>query len=214
MSSKHVSLDAAALDRKAHLAKLKTLKRKQPPTDSGATEAYTSESAASIFAGSLPTSTPETADIFLSGRNYDPETKGPKLGFENAPNHNADTLEDRATAVALETRQKEEKENKEEKPIDLFQLQPRKPNWDLKRDVARKMEGLNARTENAIARLVRERIEEQKKRALEITNGNGDEAGGQNVGMEGAELVEGMHIREREEEAELRKENHQDDELD
>jgi coiled-coil domain-containing protein 12 len=206
----HASLDAAATERKARLAKLKSLKRKQPPTDSE--EIETSEPATLIPTESSRKSTPEPATQYLSGRNYDPETRGPKLGFENAPNENAETLEERAAAIALETKENQEKEGKEEKPIDLFQLQPKKPNWDLKRDVARKMEVLNARTENAIARLVRERIEGQKKKEKENANGSGG-TDKENLGMGGVELVEGMHVREREEQEDERREREDDEDM-
>ncbi len=94
----------------------------------------------------------------------------------------------------------------------MFALQPKKPNWDLKRDVARKMEVLNARTENAIARLVRERIEGQKKREVERNNGDG-EGKGESVGMGGVDLVQGVHVREREEEEDERREKENDAEL-
>lgn len=204
------SLDAAATERKARLAKLKSLKRKQPPTDSE--DVGASEPANSIPTENSPISTPEPAAQYLSGRNYDPETRGPKLGFENAPNQDAETLEGRAAAIALETKEKEAQEGKEEKPIDLFQLQPRKPNWDLKRDVAKKMEVLNARTENAIARLVRERIQEQKSKAKEDANGGGVTEE-ENLGIGGVELVEGMHVREREEQEDERREREEDEQL-
>jgi len=209
MASTHASLDAAATERKARLAKLKSLKRKQPPT--GAEDADP-ELAPSIPTEAFPTSTPEPTDRYLSGRNYDPSTRGPKLGFENAPSLETETLEARAEALALGSREKEEQEAKEEKPIDLFALQPKKPNWDLKRDVARKMEVLNARTENAIARLVRERIEGQKKREVERNNGDG-EGKGESVGMGGVDLVQGVHVREREEEEDERREKENDAEL-
>lgn len=201
MASNHASLDAAATERKARLAKLASLKRKQPPTDDSE-DAVPQET-------SLASPPESTTTQYLSGRNYDPETRGPKLGFENAPNGDAETLEDRATVIAAETRQREEEERKEEKPIDLFSLQPKKPNWDLKRDVARKMEVLNARTENAIARLVRERIEGQKRREVEKAGG-GLNGNGENVGMGGVDLVEGMHVREMLEEEEKERERIQD----
>lgn len=201
MASNHASLDAAATERKARLAKLASLKRKQPPIDDSEVAVPQDTS--------LPSPPEQITTQYLSGRNYDPETRGPKLGFENAPNADAETLEDRATVIAEETRQKEEEERKEEKPIDLFSLQPKKPNWDLKRDVARKMEVLNARTENAIARLVRERIEGQKRREVEKAGGesNGD---GESVGMGGVDLVEGVHVREMLEEEEKERERVQD----
>ncbi|CAG0882760.1 unnamed protein product [Cyprideis torosa] len=41
---------------------------------------------------------------------------------------------------------------------DLTNLAPRKPDWDLKRDVAKKLEKLERRTQRAIAELIRERL--------------------------------------------------------
>ncbi|MCJ1470124.1 hypothetical protein MMC07_008769 [Pseudocyphellaria aurata] len=194
MASTHASLEAASIERKTRLAKLKSLKRKQPDsyTESQEPSDLQTESSNTLTVPSPPSVTTN----YLSGRNYDATTRGPKLGFEAAPNEDQETLEDRAALIAEETNQLAEREEKEEKPIDLFRLQPKKPNWDLKRDVARKMERLNARTENAIAKLVRERIEGRKKLQA---SGDGDE-----VGIKGEELVEGVHVREREEEEERR----------
>ncbi len=191
MASSHASLDAAATERKARLAKLKSLKRKQPENAvdepaSAAGPPYNRRSPSP-----LPAST-----TLLSGRNYDPTTRGPRLGFESAPTENVETLEDRAEQIAQETKAQEAKEAKEDKPIDLFKLQPKKPNWDLKRDLARRMDVLNVRTDNAIARLVRERIEGAKKKTSQ-QSGQEDE---NKFGMKGEELVEGVHLREREEE--------------
>uniref|UniRef100_A0A182PDH0 Coiled-coil domain-containing protein 12 n=1 Tax=Anopheles epiroticus TaxID=199890 RepID=A0A182PDH0_9DIPT len=42
--------------------------------------------------------------------------------------------------------------------IDIANLAPRKPDWDLKRDVAKKLEKLERRTQKAIAELIRERL--------------------------------------------------------
>ena len=206
----HTSLDAAATERKARLAKLKSLKRKQPPADSE--DPDTSELAPSIPTQVFSTSTADPTTQYLSGRNYDHETRGPKLGFESAPNAEQETLEDRAAAIALETREKEQREREEEKPIDLFTLQPKKPNWDLKRDVARRIEVLNARTENAIARLVRERVERQRMKEVETINVD-KRQDGESVGMGGSELVEGVHLREKEEAEEERREREEDAEL-
>ena len=41
---------------------------------------------------------------------------------------------------------------------DLTTLAPRKPDWDLKRDVSKKLEKLDRRTQRAIAELIREFI--------------------------------------------------------
>jgi coiled-coil domain-containing protein 12 len=69
-------------------------------------------------------------------------------------------------------------------------------------------------TENAIARLVRERIEGAKRAQMEKARGGGTNVGadgeGEEVGMEGATLVEAMHVREREEEEERGREREDD----
>ncbi|XP_071445018.1 coiled-coil domain-containing protein 12 [Hetaerina americana] len=44
--------------------------------------------------------------------------------------------------------------------LDLSNLAPRKPDWDLKRDVAKKLERLERRTQKAIAELIRDRLKE------------------------------------------------------
>ena len=202
MASTHTSLDAAAIERKARLAKLKSLKRKQPEPDAEAepTSVQEEEEAASVTAN------------YLSGRNYDASTRGPKLGFETTPSEDQQTLEIRAKEISDATKQQAEEEEKAEKPIDLFKLQPKKPNWDLKRDVQRKLERLNAQTDNAIARLVRERIEAQRKKQVEAANGSGSHNGeGEAVGLQGEELVEGVHVREREEKEDERREQEEEE---
>jgi len=209
--SSHEALSAAANDRKARLAQLKSLKRKQAPTDSTDHE---SSSIQAENASALTTTNDSTIDntsvtkTYLSGRNFDPTTRNVKLGFDNQPIADpTQTLEYKAEQLALETRAQQEAENKEDKGLDLFKLQPKKPNWDLKRDLEIKMRPLNVQTENAIARMVRERIEAQKARQKEVGIGRGEGDGeGEEVGMKGVELVEAMHLKEQEEERERRRE--------
>ena len=45
--------------------------------------------------------------------------------------------------------------------LDFSNLAPRKPDWDLKRDIASKLERLEKRTQKAIAELIRERLKEE-----------------------------------------------------
>ncbi|KAJ9293419.1 hypothetical protein DTO271G3_7915 [Paecilomyces variotii] len=192
MSSNHASLDAAATERKARLARLAALKRKQPEPESAVDNPPRDEE--------LEDAAPDLTTSFLSGRNYDPETRGPKLGFEHAPTDGQITLEEKAAEIAKATAEQAKKEEEAEQPIDLFKLQPKKPNWDLKRDLDEKLKILNVRTENAIARLVRQRIENAQREARGKPSRNDGEQQGEEVGMEGGTLVEGIHVREREEE--------------
>lgn len=212
MSSK-ASLGAAADDRKSRLAKLKSLKRKQPSTsedhhnedDEGPENTPQDKNA--------PPSPPTTdvARMHLSGRNYDPETRGPKLGFEAPPTDGLanPTLEEQAADIEDELQRQAAVDAQDDKGIDLFKLQPKKPNWDLKRELNHKLEVLNVRTDNAIARMVRERLA-AKKPAVE---GGGSAAPGGEDGapLEGAAFVEGMRLREREEEDEARREREAED---
>ena len=46
--------------------------------------------------------------------------------------------------------------------IDIMNLAPRKPDWDLKRDVAKKLDKLERRTQKAIAELIRDRLKDQE----------------------------------------------------
>lgn len=183
MSSNHASLDAASTDRKARLAKLAALKRKQPEPE---TEA----------GGDVEL--PDADDVttkYISGRNYDAETRGPKLGFEQGPQEGKVTVEAQAAEIADAVKEQAQKDE-EDAPIDLFKLQPKKPNWDLRRDLDEKLKTLNVRTENAIARLVRQRIENAQRAAKEKGASNGQ---GEEVGIEGDALVEGIHLREQQE---------------
>lgn len=194
MSSNHASLDAAATERKARLAKLASLKRKEPEPEP-LTEARAGDD-------EMTDAAPDVTTTFLSGRNYDSETRGPKLGFEQTPTDGQVTLEEQAAEIAKTTAEQAKKDEAADQPIDLFQLQPKKPNWDLKRDLDEKMKIPNVRTDNAIARLVRQRIENAQRAAKERgPKRNGGESG-EEVGIEGEMLVEGIHVREREEEDE------------
>ncbi|KAG9200444.1 hypothetical protein G6514_006955 [Epicoccum nigrum] len=203
--SSHEHLSAASNDRKARLAQLKSLKRKQAPSDD---THDTSTSDSTALTTTKEEDAPSVVATYLSGRNFDPATRNVKLGFDNTPVADpTNTLEYKAQQLALQTKAEQEKE-KGDAPLDLFKLQPKKPNWDLKRDLNEKMRtgGLERETENAIARLVRERVEAQKNEKLKIA-GNGE---GEEVGMEGGELVEAMNQREAEEERERRRDEEDD----
>ncbi|KAF3039222.1 hypothetical protein E8E12_008766 [Didymella heteroderae] len=215
--SSHEHLSAASNDRKARLAQLKSLKRKQAPSDDShdSHEALDNTSALTTTSASTEVTTeePSVVSTYLSGRNFDPSTRNVKLGFESTPIADpTSTLEYKAQQLALQTKREQEQE-KEGEPLDLFKLQPKKPNWDLKRDLEVKMRegGLEVATQNAVARLVRERVERQKEeRERRAVAGSGDSrengGDGQEVGMEGGELVEAMHQREVEEERERARE--------
>ncbi|PPJ55693.1 hypothetical protein CBER1_05853 [Cercospora berteroae] len=205
------ALSAAAQDRKARLAQLKSLKRKAP--DATADFQQDDENAPSAAAEPLAQNEDDVTMRYVSGRNYDHATKGAKLGFESAPDQGQTTLELKAAELAAETKRQAEEAEKNDAPLDLFKLQPKKPNWDLKRDLDQKLSTLNVRTDNAIARLVRERIQKQQEAARGRANEAQSRGDLEAQGIEGATLVEATNVREREDEEEARREREEDDAL-
>ena len=134
-----MSLDDQSQRRKDRLALLKAAKRKR---EEGVLEDVAQAS--------------EVASSKMRYRNYDPETKDAKLGFLAAPvEEEEETVERRASRLAEQTK---EEAAVSDQPIDIFNLQPKKPNWDLKRDLNRKLERLKGKQELMVAKLVRERI--------------------------------------------------------
>ncbi|KAJ0065989.1 hypothetical protein NL108_001208, partial [Boleophthalmus pectinirostris] len=102
----------------------------------------------------------------------EPETKKAALEEETEEKHKEiklrnytpedEELKDRqipkAKPASVEDKVKDQLEAANPEPIieevDLANLAPRKPDWDLKRDVAKKLEKLERRTQRAIAELI------------------------------------------------------------
>ncbi|KAG5966974.1 hypothetical protein E4U58_002347 [Claviceps cyperi] len=206
------TLSAAAEDRKSRLAALRNLKRKHDSNNDTNNDVSTADSTEPNSSEPIEI---DVSKVHLSGRNYDAETRGPKLGFDQAPNEGLDqpTLEEQAAEVESKLREQAAEQAKDDKGLDLFKLQPKKPNWDLKRDLQPKLDVLSVRTENAIARLVRERINGAQKAAAakNSTVGVAAQVDGDDVGMDGVALVEGLRVREQEEEEEERRERREEE---
>ncbi|XP_011496654.1 PREDICTED: coiled-coil domain-containing protein 12 [Ceratosolen solmsi marchali] len=56
--------------------------------------------------------------------------------------------------------------------LDISNLAPRKPDWDLKRDVAKKLEKLERRTQKSIAELIISRLKKEKDLATIVNVGS------------------------------------------
>lgn len=54
--------------------------------------------------------------------------------------------------------------------IDISNLAPRKPDWDLKRDLSKKLQILERRTQKAIAELIRERLKTNHEDIFQAVN--------------------------------------------
>jgi len=216
MSSQPSTLLAASQDRKARLAQLRStgLKRKheeqsnQPEEPHEASHQDTglamprqdcSTSADEQNSLELAQQARTMLDVkekYLSGRNFDHATGDAKRGPEHAPDKSQNTIERQAESLSKAVRKQITQEESKEEALDLFKLQPKNPNWDLKRDLGQRTQILDVRTDNAIARLVKQRIQSQSSKS----------SNGTSTGLEGADLVEAMRVREKEDEQDEQRE--------
>ncbi|XP_070691764.1 coiled-coil domain-containing protein 12 [Pempheris klunzingeri] len=106
----------------------------------------------------------------LKLRNYTPEDE--ELKERQVP---------KAKPASVEDKVKDQLEAANPEPIieevDLANLAPRKPDWDLKRDVAKKLEKLERRTQRAIAELIRDRLRGREEELAEVVGAAGQEEG-------------------------------------
>lgn len=139
-----MSLQEAAEARKAKLA---ALKKRKTLHDSGAP---------ADDAHHQPDTSAEQHQVFKF-RNYDPETGTAR---KHARTDDDDTVEKQVEGLAEKAILQDEIQRAQE--LDLTNIQPKKPNWDLKRDLDRKLAKLKPKTEQAIAQLIRKRLQAQR----------------------------------------------------
>ncbi|GAA5903792.1 CCDC12/cwf18 family protein [Sporobolomyces salmoneus] len=149
-----MSLQAAADARKEKLAALKKRKTLHDSGDSAPAQ-----------------SSADKPEVFKF-RNFDPETG---LARKHARTEEEETVEKQTDGLADQVIAQDEQARAQE--LDLTNIQPKKANWDLKRDLERKLAKLKPKTELAISQLIRKRLQAQKS------------SGGETAG---AEIVAGM----------------------
>ncbi|GAA5968076.1 hypothetical protein JCM11641_003719 [Rhodosporidiobolus odoratus] len=135
-----MSLQQAAEARKARLA---ALKKRKTLHDSGA-------------ANTADDGDTDQGEVFKF-RNYDPATGGAR---KHARTDEEDTVEKEVEGLAEGIIAADEVLRAQE--LDLTNIQPKKPNWDLKRDLERKLSKLKPKTDLAISQLIRKRLQAQK----------------------------------------------------
>ncbi|KAG0152087.1 hypothetical protein CROQUDRAFT_35621 [Cronartium quercuum f. sp. fusiforme G11] len=84
-------------------------------------------------------------------RNYDPTIQGPRR--HDPTIYQSETVEEAVKDVMERVRTEDELRRAGE--LDLNKIQPKKPNWDLKRDLMKKMAKLEPITQAAFATLIR-----------------------------------------------------------
>ncbi|WWC72477.1 uncharacterized protein I206_106439 [Kwoniella pini CBS 10737] len=101
----------------------------------------------------------ESSHFAFKQRNYDPETR--TLRKRGQEDENEDTVEKAVEGLAEQIIKEDEEKRKEE--LDLFNIQPKRANWDLKRDMNNRMLKLDRKTNESIATLFRQRLQSMKK---------------------------------------------------
>jgi hypothetical protein len=84
-------------------------------------------------------------------RSYDPSTGQARKHIKAVDE--ADTVEKATATLAKEAIAADEERRKQE--LDLINIQPKKPNWDLKRDLEKRLEKLKPKTQAAMYTLIR-----------------------------------------------------------
>lgn len=107
------------------------------------------------------TSQPPPSTRVIKFRNYLP--KDETLKEKKIPNSKPLSVEDE-----VQEHLEKAKAEKVVEEVDLANLAPRKPDWDLKRDVAKKLEKLEKRTQKAIVELIRERLQQGEDLAAAV----------------------------------------------
>lgn len=90
------------------------------------------------------------------------------MGFDSPPTFQISGEDGAVETVELASEQMEKKaldalRAKSGQQIDLDSLQPKRANWDLKRDLDPKFQILEDRTNDAILRIVRERLQKERQ---------------------------------------------------
>ncbi|KAG6909631.1 hypothetical protein DXG01_016413 [Tephrocybe rancida] len=86
----------------------------------------------------------------IKSRNYDPESR--TIRKRNPLEVNEDTVEKNVEGLAELIITEDEQRRAQE--LDVFNIAPKRPNWDLKRDMDKKLAKLERKTQEAIHTLI------------------------------------------------------------
>ncbi|KAI0273429.1 mRNA splicing factor [Gloeopeniophorella convolvens] len=100
----------------------------------------------------------DAPESVLTNRNFDPQTR--TLRKRQGDEEMEDTVEQNVRGLAEQIIA--EDEAKRAQDLDLLNIAPKRPNWDLKREMERKVAKLERQTQQAIHTLIRQRLAAQK----------------------------------------------------
>ncbi|KAF8637384.1 hypothetical protein AX17_002881 [Amanita inopinata Kibby_2008] len=101
----------------------------------------------------------------LKNRNFDPNTRTLKK-HDQIDEIMQDTVEKDMAGVAEKI--VAEDEERREQELDVFNIAPKRPNWDLKREMDKKLAKLERKTQEAIHTLIRQRLAAQQGQSDDI----------------------------------------------
>ncbi|KAF9792369.1 mRNA splicing factor [Thelephora terrestris] len=102
----------------------------------------------------------ENAGPLIKNRNFDPETRTLKKRGNDEDVEMEDTLERNVEGLAEQIVAEDAQKRAQE--LDLFNIAPKRANWDLKREMEKKLAKLDRKTQEAIHTLIRQRLATEK----------------------------------------------------
>ncbi|KAJ3810844.1 cwf18 pre-mRNA splicing factor-domain-containing protein [Lentinula lateritia] len=101
----------------------------------------------------------------IKNRNFDPESRTLKK-HTASEDVEMDTVEKNIDGLAQLVIAEDEEKRAEE--LNVFNIAPKRPNWDLKRETDKKLAKLERKTQEAIHTLIRRRLAAQKGESDDI----------------------------------------------
>ncbi|KAK7693821.1 hypothetical protein QCA50_003393 [Cerrena zonata] len=96
----------------------------------------------------------------IKHRTFDPESRGLKKHSAQDDIVMEDTVEKKVDGLAEQIIAEDAERRAQE--LDLFNIAPKRANWDLKRDMEKKLAKLDRETQQAIHTLIRQRLAAEK----------------------------------------------------
>ncbi|KAI0807891.1 mRNA splicing factor [Fomes fomentarius] len=129
-------------------------------------------------AGEAVDSASEEVEPVIKHRSFDPTTRTLKkrthdedVEMDDTVEHQVDGLAEKIIAEDAERRAQD---------LDLFNIAPKRPNWDLKRELDKKLSRLERKTQESIHTLIRQRLATQNGQSDDIVGAmNAQEQAGQ-----------------------------------
>ncbi|KAI0723750.1 mRNA splicing factor, partial [Cerioporus squamosus] len=109
------------------------------------------------------------AEPVIKHRSFDPETRTLKKrtnAHDEDVEMEEDTVEHRVEGLAEKIIAEDAERRAQD--LDLFNIAPKRPNWDLKRELDKKLAKLERKTQESIHTLIRQRLAAQKGQSDDI----------------------------------------------